>query len=328
MRQVVRLVVSALNFSELAVIPHINKLDIATRIILGCCNSIKSWKKAVMPQTGSISMLIRKKIGLLSKSEVTVAKWILANEDRVASMSMGQVANECKLSDTSVLRLCRRIGMQGFTDLKFRIVADKARHAASKESILTRPLHGGAGIAKTLFEECADGLKSTLDEIGNSLDCATDIIESASEILIVGVGTSIPTVLATQEQLFLCGLKCRAQTDPYLQRMELALLESTAVVVAISHSGASIDSVEVLSRAKNKGLSTICVTGMPGSPLTLHSDVTLSALSPEIRNEPIAGRVVQFALVSALARSYASRHPQKAYTAERAAYGSVIEKTL
>lgn len=281
-----------------------------------------------MPHIGPVSTTIRRKLGSLTKSEVAVAEWILANEDRVASMSMGQVANECKLSDTSVLRLCRRIGMQGFTDLKFRIVADKARQAASEEAISTNPLHAGAGIAKTLFEECAQGLKSTLDEIGDSLDRATDIIEGASEILVIGVGTSIPTVLAAQEQLFLCGLKCRAQTDPYLQRMELALLDTPTAVVAISHSGASVDGVEVLRRAKEKGLSTICITGMPGSPLTMHSDVTLSALSSEIRNEPVAGRVVQFALISALARSYASRHPQQAYAAERAAYRSVIEKTL
>jgi DNA-binding MurR/RpiR family transcriptional regulator len=281
-----------------------------------------------MPQIGPVSSTILRKMGSLTKSEVAVAEWILANEDRIASMSMGQVANECELSDTSVLRLCRRIGMLGFTDLKFRIVADKARQAASEEAISTRPLHAGAGIAKTLFEECNQGLKSTLDEIGDSLDRATDIIEAASEILVVGVGTSIPTVLATHEQLFLCGLKCRAQTDPYLQRMELALLDTPAAVVAISHSGASVDCVEVLRRAKEKGLSTLCITGMPGSPLTMHSDVTLSALSSEIRNEPVAGRVVQFALISALARSYASRHPQQAYAAERAAYGSVIEKTL
>ena len=219
-----------------------------------------------MPHIGPVSTTIRRKLGSLTKSEVAVAEWILANEDRVASMSMGQVANECKLSDTSVLRLCRRIGMQGFTDLKFRIVADKARQAASEEAISTNPLHAGAGIAKTLFEECAQGLKSTLDEIGDSLDRATDIIEGASEILVIGVGTSIPTVLAAQEQLFLCGLKCRAQTDPYLQRMELALLDTPTAVVAISHSGASVDGVEVLRRAKEKGLSTICITGMPGSP--------------------------------------------------------------
>lgn len=257
-----------------------------------------------------------------------MAEWILANPERVVSMSMGQVATACGLSDTSVLRLCRRVGMQGFTDLKFRLVADRAREVSNDEPFSSQSLPEGATIAAALFEESIKGLKTTLENLGDSLDRATDIIEEAGDIFIVGVGTSIPTAQTAYEQLFLRGLRCRVQTDPYLQRMEVALLKSPTAVLAISHSGASIDTVEVFSQAKEQGLSTICVTGMPGSPLTKYADVTLAALSTEVRNEPVAGRVVQVALVSALARSYAARRGSEAFEAEQAAFKSVIGKTL
>lgn len=281
-----------------------------------------------MLQSEFITAIIRLKLGELSKSEAVVAEWILANEERVASMSMGQVARECGLSDTSVLRLCRRVGLQGFTELKFRIVADRAREAVDENDASTEPLPAGARSASALFDECSRGLKSTLENLGDSLDRAIDIIEAAAEVLVIGVGTSTPTVIAAQEQLFLCGLKCRAQTDTYLQRMEVALLAAPSAVLAISHSGASVDSVEVLQAAKERGLSTICLTGMPGAPLTKYADVTLAALTTEIRNEPVAGRIVQLALVSALARAYATRHSESSGKAERAAFRSVIEKTL
>lgn len=276
----------------------------------------------------TVESAIRRQMAVLSKSEVAVAQWILSNQEKVVTMSMGQVAAACGLSDTSVLRLCRRVGLQGFTDLKFRLVADQAREASAEEAISSQPLPAGAGIAAALFDECIKGLKHTLDTLGDSLDRATDIVEQSDDILVVGVGTSIPAVLAAQERLFLCGLRCRAQTDPYLQRMDVALIKPPAAVLAISHSGASIDTVEVLGQAKEQGLSTICVTGMPGSPLTKNADVTLAALSREIRNEPVAGRVVQVALVSALARAYAARRKSEAFQAQQAAFQAVIGKTL
>jgi DNA-binding MurR/RpiR family transcriptional regulator len=264
----------------------------------------------------------------LPKSEAAVAEWILANQEKMVSLSMGQVAAACGLSDTSVLRLCRSVGLQGFTDLKFQLVADQARESASETALSSQSLPESAGIAATLFDQCVRGLRNTIDSIGDSLDRATDIIEKAEDILVVGVGTSIPIVLTAREQLFLCGLRCREQTDPYLQRMEVALLKPPSAVLAISHSGASMDTVEVLGQARELGLSTICLTGMPGSPLSKTADVTLAALSTEVRNEPVAGRVVQLALVSALARSYAARRPSEAFDAEQAAFQSVIGKTL
>ncbi|MCR9138990.1 MAG: MurR/RpiR family transcriptional regulator [Alphaproteobacteria bacterium] len=276
----------------------------------------------------SVEAVICRHMATLSKSEIAVAEWILANQNKVVSMSMGQVAAACGFSDTSVLRLCRRIGMQGFTDLKFRLVADQARETTSQRSSVSQPLPEGAGIAAALFDECMRGFKITLDNIGDSLDLATDIIENADNILVVGVGTSIPATLAAQEQLFLRGLRCRVQTDPYLQRMEVSLMKPPSAVFAISHSGASIDTVDLLAQAKEQGLPTICLTGMPGSPVTKHADVALASLSTEVRNEPVAGRVIQMALVSALARNYAARRPSEAFAAEQAAFKSVIGKTL
>ena len=281
-----------------------------------------------MQSDATVETLIRRKMATLSKSEVAVAEWILANQEKVVTMSMGQVATECGLSDTSVLRLCRRAGMQGFTELKFRLVADQARETSGEDAMASKALPAGAGVAAALFDECVTGLKHTLDNLEDSLDRAVDIIERADEILVVGVGTSIPTATAAHEQLFLRGLKCRMQTDPYLQRMQVALLKPPAAVLAISHSGASIDTVDVLGQARDLGLSTICITGMPGSPLTRNADVTLAALSREVRSEPVAGRVVQVALVSALARAYAARNTEAAFEAEQAAFQSVIGKTL
>ena len=264
----------------------------------------------------------------LSASEGMVGRWIIANATRIPSLSMGQVAAECGVSDTTVLRLCRRVGFRGFTDLKFRVIEDGARAFAPEPGLLDDDHRAGASVAATVFEDCIQGLRNTLRLLDDSLDRAVDLVDAASQILVVGVGTSRPVVEATQSQLFRLGLQCRRQTDSYLQLMEVALLDQGALVIGVSHSGASLDPIETLRLAKARRLATICITGMPGSPITSHADVSLASIATELRTEAVVGRVVQIALASALARAYAERHPSDTSAAEIAAYDAVIDKTL
>lgn len=264
----------------------------------------------------------------LSMSEAVVGRWIVANASRLPSLSMGQVAAECGVSDTTVLRLCRRVGFRGFTDLKFRIIEDGARALAPESGLLDDVGHAGTSVAATVFEDCIQGLRDTLSLLDDSLDRAVDLVEAADQILVVGVGTSRPVVEATQSHLFRLGLDCRSQTDSYLQLMEVALLGPGALVIGVSHSGASLDPIDTLRLAKARRLATICITGMPGSPITSHADVSLTSIATELRTEAVVGRVVQIALASALARAYADRHPSDTAAAEATAYDAVIDKTI
>ncbi|MDQ3542518.1 MAG: hypothetical protein M3431_01445 [Actinomycetota bacterium] len=178
-----------------------------------------------------------------------VGRWIIANATRIPSLSMGQVAAECGVSDTTVLRLCRRVGFRGFTDLKFRVIEDGARALAPEPGLLDGVHRAGASVAATVFEHCIQGLRDTLRLLDDSLDRAVDLVDAA-------------------------------------------------------------------------------ITGMPGSPITSHADVSLASIATELRTEAVVGRVVQIALASALARAYAERHPSDTSAAEIAAYDAVIDKTL
>ena len=96
------------------------------------------------------------------------------------------------------------------------------------------------------------------------------------------------------------GLNCKAETDSYLQLMEVALLGPGDVVVAISQSGSSIDSVLTLKQAKENGAATICITGNAQSSITDHADVTLLSVDREARIEAIASRLAQVSIADAL----------------------------
>ncbi|MEO7398847.1 MAG: MurR/RpiR family transcriptional regulator, partial [Ilumatobacteraceae bacterium] len=272
---------------------------------------------------------IRLNLSGLRVSEAKVGRWIVANARRLPSLSMGQVAAECDVSDTTVLRLCRRVGFHGFTELKFRFIEDGARLVTRDPGLddaVGEDDHGGNSIAATVFEDSIQGLRDTLAVLGDSIDVAVDLIDAADQILVIGVGTSRPVIDAIQSQFFRLGLNCRMQTDSYLQLMEVALLVPKALVIGVSHSGASLDPIETLRLAKANGLATMCITGIAGSPITAHADVVLTSIATELRSEAVVGRVVQIALASALARAYAERHPARTVDSETKAFEAVIGK--
>jgi RpiR family carbohydrate utilization transcriptional regulator len=220
---------------------------------------------------------IRSSLPALAASEARVAAWILQQPETIIHLSMAQVAQACGVSDTTVLRFCRTVGFQGYTDLKLSI----ARDVTSPTQIIHDDIAEGdspAVLARKVFMSNIQALYDTLE-----------VLDEAS-----------PIVNSMYHMLMRLGLTCKAQTDSYLQLMEAALLGPGDVVVAISQSGSSIDPVLTLKQARANGAATICITGNAQSPITDYADVTLLSVAREARIEGIASRLAQVSIADAL----------------------------
>jgi len=243
---------------------------------------------------------IRSSFPALAASEARVANWIMQQPQKIIHLSMAQVAQACGVSDTTVLRFCRNTGFQGYTDLKLSI----ARDVVSPTQIIHDDIAEGDGpavVARKVFMSNIQALYDTLEVLDEgALMKAISLLTAARRILIVGVGTSGPIVHSMYNMLMRLGLNCKAETDSYLQLMDVALLGPGDVVVAISQSGSSIDPVLTLRQAKENGAATICITGNAQSSITDHADVTLLSVDREARIEAIASRLAQVSIADAL----------------------------
>ncbi len=243
---------------------------------------------------------IRSSYPTFSASEARVADWLMQQPEQILHWSMAQVAMACGVSDTTVLRFCRTAGFHGFTDLKLSM----ARDLSSPTQIVHGDIAVGdspIAIAREVFMSNVQALYDTLEMLDEeALVAAVRLLSDAKRILIVGVGTSGPIVENMYEMFFRQGLNCRAQTDSYLQLMEVALLGPGDVVVGISQSGRSTDPALTLQRARENGAATICITGNLESPIAKYADVTLLGIARETRAEPIASRIAQSTIIDAL----------------------------
>jgi len=279
------------------------------------------------PTANSLSK-IRSKLPELTNSELKVANWVLQNVEKVVHLAMAQVAQECGVSDTTVLRFCRDTGFQGYMHLKIAIAQDIAKPTQIIHDTITEN-DDVSTIASKIFMSNIQALHDTLEVIDKeALTKAVDLLERAKRILIIGVGTSSPIVQDMFNKLFRLGLNVRCQTDSYLQLMDVALVEPGDVVVGISQSGGSTDPVLTLEEAKKNGANTICITGNAQSPLTRFADITLLSVSNETRAEAIASRIAQATIVDVLYVALAMRKMEIAIKNERKIWNAVMPKTL
>lgn len=283
--------------------------------------------KDLSSSTNSLAR-IRSKYPTLAASEARVATWVLQQPEKIMHLSMAQVAQACRVSDTTVLRFCRNTGFQGYTDLKLSI----ARDLTSPTQVIHDDIVEGdtpITIARKVFMSNVQALYDTLEVLDEDiLIKAINLLTNAGRILIIGTGTSGPIVQSMFNMFFRLGLNCSAQTDSYLQLMEVALLGPGDVVVGISQSGSSVDPVLTLKQAKQNGVSTICITGNTQSPITEYADVTLLSVAREARSEAIASRLAQATIIDALYVVMAWHNIETAIQNEKHIWDALLPKML
>jgi RpiR family carbohydrate utilization transcriptional regulator len=271
---------------------------------------------------------IRSHLPELAAYEARVAQWVLEDPQRVVNLSMAQIAKECGVSDSTVLRFCRSAGFYGFMDLKICIVRDLARPT---EIIHDKIQEGDdtASIVRKVFASNTEALRDTLEVMNyEAFERALELITRARLTMIIGVGTSGPIALDAYAKFFRLGLTCKAQTDSYLQLMEVALLSPGDLLLGISQSGGSADPVMTMRLAKENGVSTICITGNAQSPITQYADVTLLSVSHEKRAETIASRIAQISIIDALYVCLALRSINSTVRNEKLIWDAVLPKTV
>jgi RpiR family carbohydrate utilization transcriptional regulator len=243
-----------------------------------------------------------------------VADVTLARPELAIYASVNEVAAAAGVSEATVMRLCRLLGFRGFQDFKIAL----ARELVTPLQRLHEEVAEGddaATIVHKVFNANIDALQDTLAVLDmKAMDAAAKWLLEARLILLIGVGTSGPIVTDASNKFFRLGLVVQAITDAHLMMMAAALLTPRDVLLAVSHSGSTRDTVETAKTAKNAGARVICITNNSLSPLTKTADLVLATASREtrFRQEAMASRLCQTSILDSLYTLIALARPEAA----------------
>lgn len=259
--------------------------------------------------------------------ERKIAEYILEHPAGVIGFSVQELADAAKASRATIVRFCRTLGYTGYKEFKLALAAE-TRGSVPIESADVRADDDVMSITRKVFQSDLQAIADSLEVLdGRELERAVEALDKANRIEFYGLGSSASTVLDAYYRFLRLGLPVNIVSDPYMQAIVSAQLEPGQVAFAISHSGRTEEVIFAMSKAKERGATTICLTSNNRGEVLQHADIQLITAAREtaFRSQAMAGRIAHLSVVDALYVNLAVRHYSQA-TQRVLASDEVIEE--
>ncbi|HEV7268954.1 MAG TPA: MurR/RpiR family transcriptional regulator [Falsiroseomonas sp.] len=236
----------------------------------------------------------------LTPAERKVAQLVAAEPGTIPDSTLASLARAAGVSEPTVIRFCRALGLEGFAGLRLAVVRAEAGGTLPAPRAITPGLPAGEAAAAVL-----EGAISTLDAALRMLDGALVAraalaLLRAARVEIWATGTSFPA--ARHLEAALLGL-CRgvaARDDGAMQALAAATLDGDAVVLCVCRSGADREVVAAARIAAEAGATVVAIT-RPRSPLAALATLTLPCEAQEGGTPGNPAAILQLALAEGLA---------------------------
>ncbi|MAZ06355.1 MAG: transcriptional regulator HexR [Halomonas sp.] len=245
---------------------------------------------------------IQSRLDVLNKSERKVAEAILRDPSAATRYSIAALARAADVSEPTVNRFCRGFSATGFPDFKIRLA----------QSIATGTPYIGQNIEPDdTVPEFADKIMlstiASLDKARQALDpkalaTAIDYLIQAKQINFFGMGGSASVALDAQHKFFRFNIPVMSYDDALMQRMVAAGSSVGDVIVLISYTGRTRETVDIAQLARANGATVIGITN-PDSPLAETCTVVLGVTAPEDTEVymPMSSRIIHLTVIDILA---------------------------
>jgi DNA-binding MurR/RpiR family transcriptional regulator len=211
--------------------------------------------------------LINKRFNTLRKSEQRVAEFVQKHLDEAVLLTAQGLAKRCDTSDATVIRFCRSLGYQTFNEFKSALVPELLN---SGESVLKGI--GEKDKPETIKETFTSNIHLQIDKSVVNLDfevlneIAKKII-TAKRIIIIGIGGAAGVGYILNDSLSGLGIYSNYLNDRSIIQNLIPTLNSSDVVIGISHSGETEEIVSAIKAAREYGSITVALTNSSPSPL-------------------------------------------------------------
>jgi DNA-binding MurR/RpiR family transcriptional regulator len=275
-----------------------------------------------VPATAPLLVQLRALLPALQPGEAKVAVAVRDNPQLVMHSSVSEVAELSGTSTATVVRAAQSLGFKGFHALKIQLVREIAeampKQSARPRGALAEVTEAGARCVRDAGALVAD----------DAFDRVVARLAGARRVLFVGVGTSAPLCQDAAYRFSAVGVLAEHRADAHEQAVVSRLLGPEDVCVAVTHTGATRETLEAGREARSAGAGVVVLTSFARSPITELGDDVLIAGTRELGPaglEAMASRLAHLAVLDALVVAVTEREPARATRALQA-YSDVLSE--
>ncbi|AAU36805.1 MULTISPECIES: MurR/RpiR family transcriptional regulator [Basfia] len=250
----------------------------------------------------SIGAHIRTRKQQLTPLERKVLDCILAKSDFDEKTSLKEIATENQVSEAIVVKIAKKLDFSGYREFRSGLAYYKQLEVANLHNDISAD-DTATQVIKKVFETSIQALQETMSilDISEFERCVKILVE-ADHIDLFGIGGSAQIAKDMAHKFLRIGIKASVYDDSHMMLMAGAVSHPGNVVLAISHSGTTIDVIEPLQLARQNGAKTIAITNYAISPIAECADVVLTSTSQGslLLGENAAARIAQLNILDAL----------------------------
>lgn len=233
-----------------------------------------------------LKLKLEKNIENLSKTELIVHDYVINNPEQVIYSSILQLSNLVNVGEASIMRYCKKIGFNSFTNFKMELfkMLDEAQETANLAYIeqVTENMIKTINVTKKRLSE-------------EDIDRASEMILNHKRLLIIGQGSSNITAQDAFSRFIRIGIDTSIVLDSHLLYMYSSLLNKDTVVLCYTFSGETYEVIKTAKIAKENGCPIIGVTNYASSEMTKIADLCLftSGYEKNIKGGFLSSKVSQ-----------------------------------
>lgn len=213
-------------------------------------------------------MFTHEEITSFNELEMSVYNYILRNQEKVIYMKIRDLADEAHVSTTTVLRFCKKLGCEGYSEFKLKLKQYLHNQQDKQPDLDISALTGFFQRAQTKPFQTA-------------LETALEILTKSTSIVFIGTGSSGVMGKYGARYFNNVGWFSLCIDDPFtpIYRGQ----NDTTVVIALSVSGVTEQTVSLANQLKSRGCPLITITNSANCILAQMSDCCISYYIPAFR---------------------------------------------
>ncbi|WP_319533212.1 SIS domain-containing protein [uncultured Cohaesibacter sp.] len=238
---------------------------------------------------------IRMSLPSLTETEARLAQVLTEYRNLEAGTPIKEIATEAGVSEALVVKVAKKMGFNGFSELKAAILGYRKGNSADLYSEIS-PDDKLETVASKVFRTSLQALEETLAILDiEALDKTAQTLLKARNVDIYGVGGSAQIGRDIAHKFLRIGRRFSLQDDSHMMLMSASVLGPEDVVIAISHSGTTSAVIEAAEVAKKAGATVIALSNYARSPLAEIATITLASTAQggPLLGENAAARVAQ-----------------------------------
>ncbi|MEE0334077.1 MAG: MurR/RpiR family transcriptional regulator [Catenibacterium mitsuokai] len=181
----------------------------------------------------------------LNETETYVYNYVVKNTKKVLNESIRELANDTHVSTATVMRFCKKMGCEGFTELKYRLKENVEVQKTKEDDVNDQ------------FDDFIEKVKSS--DYLESIRRASEIIKQSDSILTFGIGSNSDFAKYTSRLLSHVGYYCYG-VDGAAYPVQRVLKGHQGVVIAFYERLQKKLLFEEIYRYKNKNYMIIMIT--------------------------------------------------------------------